>query len=126
MLNREARKFLLDVCRYCPKLKLKYIGMSPIVYEIGPQSRAKAQKRASKVPASNMKTEAKSNPTGKGKERLGTVDGKAMTGSNEEVGEENLTEAELDDGEVWFSRHLKYSDVPGISIFGKRIRRARA
>ena len=121
-LNRESRKFLLDVCHYCPHLRLKYIGMSGIVYEIGRRHKAKAQKEADKDPSSDERVGAISTSKGKGKAKAVSPD---VNAHEEEQEEESLSDIELGSPEVGFVKHHKFSDVPGISIFDRKIRKAR-
>ena len=100
--------------------------MSGIVYEIGRKHRVKTYKKVNKEPTLNENMHNSPSSKGKGKEKASSIDEKVMAGAREEQEEaENLSEIELGSPEVAFVKHHKFWDVPSISIFDKKIRKAR-
>ena len=101
---RECRKFTIDTINHCPGLKIRYLGMTNMVFEI-----------ARKPATPNMIRKSLGKSKGKAKE----VDG-IMAQLDAES--DNFSDIESGGLEMAVVKHLKFCEVEDVKIFDKRIR----
>ena len=99
-ISRESRKFTIDNITHCPELKIKYLAMSGIVFELARRPKAGKSKKP------------KADPKGKGKARI------------EEVSAESDEFSEIEGGglEMLCVKHWKFAEVSTVTMFRKEIR----
>ena len=99
-ISRESRKFTIDNITHCPELKIKYLAMSGLVFELA--RRPKSWK--AKKPIADLK--------GKGKARSEAISADS----------DDFSEIEGGGLEMACVKHLKFAEVPTVKIFRKEIR----
>jgi hypothetical protein len=114
-LARESRKFTIDNITHIPELKIKYLAMDNIVFEL---ARKPSYIRDKEKEKGTAEADAKGKGKGKEKEVLGAYgDGDGMTD-----GEEDFSDIESGTLEMACVKHLKFSDLPSVTIFKKEVR----
>ena len=116
-LNRECRKFIIDVLHYRPELKLKYMAMGSLVYQLSAKPKMSLPDWLSK------QEQALSSRSAKGK-------GKAVERFNEDMtaqgDSEELSDIEEARPNVFVAKHWKLNEVPDhYAIFSTEVRKAR-
>jgi len=114
-LTRESRKFTIDNITHIPELKIKYLAMDNIVFELARKPSYFREKEKAKAA-----TDAQGK--GKGKEKENEVLGAYGDGDSMTDGEENFSDIEAGTLEMACVKHLKFSDLPSVTIFKKEIR----
>lgn len=110
-VNRECRKFTIDNINHCPGLKIRYLAISNVVYELARKSHyGPALRRLAKASAADSK--------GKGKAKADE------RSSSRELSADSEDFSEIESGglEMACIKHLKFTDVPGVKIFQLDIR----
>ena len=97
-VGREARKFTIDTMTHCPGVRVKYLAMAGIVFELARRPRSARRNRAA-------------DPKGKGKAK-----------ADDGVESDEFSEIENVGPEMSCIKHWKFSEVTGIKIFRKEIR----
>ncbi|MCJ1390268.1 hypothetical protein MMC18_003126 [Xylographa bjoerkii] len=105
-INRECRKFTIDNIWHCPQLKIKYLAMTGLVFELG------------KRPESVLKKKVVVDLKGKGKAKASD----SITLPEPSTDSEDFSEIEGGGLEMACVKHLKFPDVPDIVIYQKEIR----
>ncbi|MCJ1284664.1 hypothetical protein MMC26_003999 [Xylographa opegraphella] len=110
-IGRECRKFTIDNIWHCPQLKIKYLAMTGLVFELARRPESVAKPKRKKQVALDVK--------GKGKAKASDplpVAAEASTDSDD------FSEIEGAGLEMACVKHLKFADVPDIVILRKEIR----
>jgi len=113
-LTRESRKFTIDNITHIPELKIKYLAMDNIVFEI-------ARKPSFFRDKGKAKAEADVKGKGKGKEKE-VVNAPFKDGDPMDDAEENYSDIETGTLEMACVKHSKFADLPAITIFHKDVR----
>ncbi|MCJ1435352.1 hypothetical protein MMC27_004724 [Xylographa pallens] len=110
IINRECRKFTIDNIWHCPHLKIRYLAMTGLVFELArrPESGLKPKK----------KKKAVVDVKGKGKAKASDP----IPAAEAPTDSEDFSEIEGAVLEMACVKHLKFSDVPDIVILQKEIR----
>ncbi|MCJ1398006.1 hypothetical protein MMC11_001203 [Xylographa trunciseda] len=106
-ITRECRRFTIDNIFHCPQLKIRYLAMTGLVFELGRRPGSVVKK---KVVVIDVK--------GKGKAKASDPIPVAETSTDSE----DFSEIEGGGLEMACVKHLKFPDVPDIVIFQKEIR----
>ena len=117
-LTRESRKFTIDNITHIPELKIKYLAMDNIVFELARKPNFFRDKGKGKV-------EADAKGKGKGKEK--EVVGGSPFGDEDTMEDEQESYSDIEAGtlEMACVKHLKFVDLPMITIFHKDVRTGR-
>ena len=99
-ISRESRKFTIDNITHCPELKIKYLAMSGLVFELARRPKPWKAKKTVKDT--------------KGK-------GKAM-GEEMSADSDDFSEIEGGSLEMACVKRLEFAEVPTVKIFRKEIR----
>jgi hypothetical protein len=103
-IGRESRKFTIDNITHCPELKIRYLAMTGVVFELARKPKSRKVKRDRKG-------------KGKGKAKEGEVGG-----GGGETDSDNFSEIEEGGLEMACVKHLKFTDVRWVRIFSKEVR----
>lgn len=116
-LARESRKFTIDNITHIPELKVKYLAMDNVVFELArkPSSLRKMEKAKAEADA-----QGKGKGKGKEKEAVGVYGDGEADGMGDE--EENFSDIEAGTLEMACVKHSKFADLPAVTIFRKDIR----
>lgn len=104
-IARECRKFTIDNISHCPDLKIRYLAMAGMVFEL-------ARRPPSRI------TSRSADGKGKGKATINETNLSAdpLTDSDD------FSEIESGGLEIACVKHLKFAEVPGVTIFHRSIR----
>lgn len=119
-LNRECRKFIVDVLHYCPELKLKFMAINSQVHQFSTKPKIS-------LPAWLSKQEqALSSRLGKGKGKAVEPPGSAISAQHFDIESEDFSDLDEARPNVYVAKHWKLSDVPvPYAIFSTEVRKAR-
>ncbi|MCJ1477454.1 hypothetical protein MMC13_006125 [Lambiella insularis] len=104
-ITRECRKFTIDNISHCPDLKIRYLAMAGVVFELARRPHSRPTNKAADVKGKSKAMVGEANPI---------VD--PSTDSDD------FSEIESGGLEIACVKHLKFAEVPSIKIFHKNIR----
>ena len=104
-IGRECRKFTIDNITHCPELKIRYLAMSGLVFELARKPKPWKPKKAVDV-------------KGKGKAKITDHETPVETPTDSD----DFSEIEGGGLEMACVKHLKYWDVPSVKMLHKQVR----
>ena len=106
---RECRRFTIDNIGHCPQLKIRYLAMTGMVFELGVRRQSRPVRKKVVL-----------DPKGKGKAKASDAIETAQSSTDSD--DFSFSEIESGGQELVCLKHLKFPDVPDVVIFRKEIR----
>ena len=119
-LNRECRKFIVDVLHYYPDLKLKYVAMSNLVYQFSSKPKISLPEWLAKQEQSLASRQ------GKGKGKVIERPTSSGSGAPFEADSEDLSDLEEARPNIYVAKHWRINEVPEMyTIFSHTVRKGK-